>query len=229
MAEAGDLGAALVRAHSRSLWFTFLPLYAVSVTLALCTVGVNPYLPCALIFGLKPWFDCCLLFCLSRAVFGQPTRSLDLAQHLKVTRFRHLLAGLTWRRFSPWRAYLLPIDQLEDQRGKGRRMRRKQFLRGRRGAAFAMHVVYGYVESLLCIAVFSMAFWFVPGAELRDLWPWLRGAGSTGDAVLVTLGYAVVVGALEPFFVASGFAMYMNRRVELEAWDIEQDFRHAFP
>jgi hypothetical protein len=38
----------------------------------------------------------------------------------------------------------------------------------------------------------------------------------------------VVVGALEPFYVAAGFCMYLNRRVELEAWDIEQAFRDAF-
>ena len=33
---------------------------------------------------------------------------------------------------------------------------------------------------------------------------------------------------MEPFYVAAGFAMYLNRRVELEAWDIEQEFRRAF-
>jgi hypothetical protein len=33
---------------------------------------------------------------------------------------------------------------------------------------------------------------------------------------------------LEPFYVAAGFAMYLNRRVELEAWDIEQEFRRGF-
>ena len=40
--------------------------------------------------------------------------------------------------------------------------------------------------------------------------------------------YVLAVAFLEPFYVASGFGMYLNRRVELEAWDIEQDLRHAF-
>ena len=40
--------------------------------------------------------------------------------------------------------------------------------------------------------------------------------------------YAIVVGVLEPFYVGAGFAMYLNRRVELEAWDIEQEFRRGF-
>jgi hypothetical protein len=40
--------------------------------------------------------------------------------------------------------------------------------------------------------------------------------------------YVVAVLFLEPFYVAAGFAMYLNRRAELEAWDIEQEFRRAF-
>jgi hypothetical protein len=46
--------------------------------------------------------------------------------------------------------------------------------------------------------------------------------------VLVACAYAAVVGLLEPFYVGAGFAMYLNRRVELEAWDIEQEFRRDF-
>ena len=42
------------------------------------------------------------------------------------------------------------------------------------------------------------------------------------------VAYAIAVLFLEPFYVAAGFAMYLNRRAELEAWDIEQEFRRAF-
>jgi hypothetical protein len=45
----------------------------------------------------------------------------------------------------------------------------------------------------------------------------------------LTFAYFVVVLFLEPFYVAAGFAMYLNRRTQLEAWDIEQEFRRAFP
>jgi hypothetical protein len=53
------------------------------------------------------------------------------------------------------------------------------------------------------------------------------GTASFADFALQA-GYAAVVLFLEPFFVAAGFAMYLNRRAELEAWDIEQEFRRAF-
>ena len=45
---------------------------------------------------------------------------------------------------------------------------------------------------------------------------------------LATIAYAGIVLVVEPFYVGAGFAMYLNRRVELEAWDVEQEFRLAF-
>jgi len=47
-------------------------------------------------------------------------------------------------------------------------------------------------------------------------------------AIASAVAYAGAVLILEPFYVAAGFGMYLNRRAELEAWDIEQEFRRAF-
>ena len=44
----------------------------------------------------------------------------------------------------------------------------------------------------------------------------------------LAVAYALVIGFLDPFYVAAGFAMYLNRRAELEAWDVEQELRRAF-
>jgi hypothetical protein len=54
-----------------------------------------------------------------------------------------------------------------------------------------------------------------------------KGGSQVLDLV-VTLAYAITIAFVEPFYVASGFALYLNRRAELEAWDIEQEFRRAF-
>jgi hypothetical protein len=70
--------------------------------------------------------------------------------------------------------------------------------------------------------------WFAPEASRLDVTGWLTQSGSAIHEVLMFAGYAGVVLFVEPFFVAAGFAMYLNRRVELEAWDIEQEFRGAF-
>ena len=83
-----------------------------------------------------------------------------------------------------------------------------------------------HVEAAVTLAIFSLLFWFAPPEAGESLFNWL-----TTDEDSVWIGatsYALAVFIVEPFYVASGFAMYLNRRVELEAWDIEQDFRRAF-
>jgi len=228
MAEAADLGVALVRRHAASIWRTFLPMYVVVIALLLCTIELAYWLPGVLIFCLKPWFDRSLLFILSRAVFGQSTRWKDLWEHRAQVWGGQLLRTLLWRRLSPWRSYTQAIDQLEGQRGGARRKRRDQLLRGRRGAAAGMQLVFSNVEIALEFALLSILFWFAPEGSLSELWRWLIATESTLQSLSLAVVYAFAVGLVEPFFVAAGFAMYLNRRVELEAWDIEQEFRRAF-
>jgi hypothetical protein len=228
MAEASDLGAALVRRHARSVWGTFLPVYAVVVVLALCTVEIAGWLPSLVIFWLKPWLDRSLLFVLSRAVFGQDTRWADLWARRGQVWGGQWFRTLLWRRFSPWRSFTQAIDQLEGQRGSARRKRRAQLLHARRGTAGCMQLVFAHVEMALCFCLLSLLLWFAPEGDARDVMDWLVNSAGAGESLLAAAAYAVVVGVLEPFYVAAGFAMYLNRRVELEAWDIEQEFRHGF-
>ena len=56
----------------------------------------------------------------------------------------------------------------------------------------------------------------------------LTDQGSLHLQLISSIAYAIAVLFLEPFYVAAGFGMYLNRRAELEAWDIEQEFRRAF-
>ena len=44
-------------------------------------------------------------------------------------------------------------------------------------------------------------------------------------ALLLFLSWYVFVSLIAPFFVASGFSLYLNQRTLLEAWDIELIFR----
>jgi hypothetical protein len=228
MAEAADLGVLLVHQHARSLLRTWAPLYALVALLAMATIEISALLPGLLVFWLKPWLDRSLLFVLSRAVFGEATRFSDLWAQRRAIWGGDLLATLTLRRLSPWRSYTQPIGQLEGQRGKPRRQRRNQLLKGKRGAAAGMHMVFANVEAVLTLGVLALAIWFAPEGTHRDVLAWLLDSASVANEVVGNLAYVAVVGLLEPFYVAAGFVMYLNRRVELEAWDIEQEFRRAF-
>ncbi len=228
MAEAADLGALLVRAHARSIWQTCAPVFLLVMLLALATIEIAPWLPTVMIFWLKPWLDRSLLFVLSRAVFGQSTRFSDLWQQRGAVWWSQLAGTLTLRRLSPWRSFTQPIHQLEGQRGRSRRKRREQLLRAKRGAAVAMHFAFAQTEMALYLGIASVVVWFAPDGSHQHVLQWLFNSDAAGNKLLLALAYGTVVMVLEPFYVAAGFAMYLNRRVELEAWDIEQEFRRAF-
>jgi hypothetical protein len=119
------------------------------------------------------------------------------------------------------------VLQLEGQRGKARRERVARILGPHRGAALAMQTAFATVETSLLLGFCALLPWLTPADEqtpwlalLFEGGSWLSGVGPTC--------YVIAVAILEPFFVGAGFAMYLNRRVELEAWDIEQEFRLAF-
>jgi len=228
MAEAADLGVLLVRTHARSVWLTFAPVFGVVFLLALATIEISPWLPTLVIFWLKPWLDRSLLFVLSRAVFGQATRFADLWQARGPVWWGQWLSTLTVLRLSPWRSFTQPIHQLEGQHGKARRKRRDQLLRGKRPAAGGVQFAFSNAEWALYLGILAVAVWFAPEGSRRDVMSWLTKSPDVGNNLLFVTAYSAVVLLLEPFFVAAGFAMYLNRRVELEAWDIEQEFRRAF-
>lgn len=227
MGEAADLGVLLVQRRAGSLVRTWVPVCVAVLLLALATIDIAGWLPGLVIFWLKPWLDRTILFVLSRAVFGEATRFPDLLRHARGVWAGDLLRTLTVRRLSPWRSYTQAIGQLEGQAGKARRQRRDQIIKGKRGAAGAMHAVYAHVEIVLVTGLLALAVWFAPEGSHRSVLAWFSDGGSLANDLVLSLAYGVVVLVLEPFYVASGFAMYLNRRVELEAWDVEQEFRRA--
>ncbi|WP_048439488.1 hypothetical protein [Caenimonas sp. SL110] len=227
MAEAADLGAALVRTHARSVWRCYAVAMAMVLVLALATSELSPWAPTLVVFLAKPWLDRTLLFVLSRAVFGQETRPRDLWAQRKAV-LGSQLAMLPVQRLSPWRSYTQPALQLEGQQGKARRKRRDQLLAGRRGAAFWMQFAFSATEGALITGAYAALLWFAPEGTHAGVLSWLAATESFANVFVSVSIYAGVIFALEPFFVAAGFAMYLNRRVELEAWDVEQEFRRAF-
>ena len=134
-----------------------------------------------------------------------------------------LLLSLTTRRLSPWRSFTQSVYQLEGLRYLASSKRVQQIRRGRTTPATLMTSAFSVTETVLTAALVSLIFWFEPGradpnwtARLAEL------------QLPIACAYALVVLFLEPFYVAAGFAMYLNRRAQLEAWDIEQELRRAF-
>lgn len=226
--EAADLGVRLCQQHWRSLFACHAAVTLPTMALCIATCEIAGWLPLTLIFFAKPWLDRTSLFVLSRAAFGQQTRLADLWSAQGQVLWTQLLLSWTWRRLSPWRAFSQPVYQLEGLRFGQRRRRLKQLRGAYLGPALLTTSAFSIAETVLVAGLVSLTVWLAPSP--RETAVVLQGIGNFSEfsVLLMPCAYALVILFLEPFYVASGFGMYLNRRAELEAWDVEQELRHAF-
>jgi len=225
--EAADLGARLCHDSAGSVYLCYALVALPVLAAAVATVQIASWLPTLVIWLVKPWLDRAILFPLSRAAFGQPTRAVDLWREQRAAVWRHALLMWAVARLSPWRAVTQPVYQLEGLPIRVMALRARQVRQRNVGAGLMMTASFSLCEIALTLAALSLVFWFAPSGRTPGILELLFG--QTGAIALVLpVTYAAVVLFLEPFYVAAGFAMYLNRRADLEAWDIEQEFRRAF-
>jgi hypothetical protein len=228
MFEATDLGVRLVQASAGDLLRCVLPVYALLAAVALALHPLASWLPMLVIWWAKPWLDRSLLFVLARSMFRQRSRWADLRAAWRSVWWQGLLASLSTRRLSQWRSFTQPAVQLEGLSGGALGKRCAQLRQGHQGTALGVTWAFSMIETAFLIGLPSLLLWLVPGGASFAPFDWLSSDEGNGLAWLLSGCYVVVVGLVEPFFVGAGFAMYINRRVELEAWDVEQALRHAF-
>jgi hypothetical protein len=228
--EAADLGVRLCQSVARPVYLCYGLVAVPFMALALASFEIATWLPALVIWLGKPWLDRTILFVLARAAFGQRTTPANLWQAQRQLWWGQLLHTFTMRRLSPWRSFTQPVYQLEGVSPWRARKRVLQIRARKSGQAFLMTLAFGMAEFALLMGLVSLVFWFAPTGQAPDFSTFLTGEedASVFAELVSAIGYAVVVLFLEPFYVAAGFAMYLNRRAELEAWDIEQEFRRAF-
>ena len=226
--EAIDLGVRLCQRAAPSVYRCYFVVAIPVIALAFASIELVGWYAGMVIWWLKPWLDRTILFVLSRAAFGQETTVGDLWRAQWRVWWRPLLFTLTVRRLSPWRSLTEPVYLLEDGPAIGSGARIVQIRKRVVGSAFMMTQAFAATEIALWMAGLSLLIWFAPTGTAIDLWllfsdetPFWLGLASLASSALAVL-------VVEPFYVAAGFAMYLNRRAELEAWDIEQEFKRAF-
>ncbi len=229
--EAVELGTALVRRHAGAIWKPWLlltlPLFAL-LNLAGWWLD-NFWLPALLLWWLKPAFERIPLYVISRGAFGAEP---GIAQTLRAQwswGWRALLPHLTWRRLSPARSLLMPVDLLEGGDAATRSARRQALGSASYGHAALLTWVCWHFEKMLQLAGVALVFMFIPVDLLPDS---LRAAWAligTDTPVWASIGLNLLAwGAMTligPFYSGAGFGLYLNRRTRLEAWDVEIAFR----
>ena len=229
--EAMELGTALLRRHAGAVWRPWL-LATLPVLVALNAAAWmldRVWLAALLMWWLKPLFDRIPLYVLSRGVFGHtPSAAETLRAQWHFGR-DVLPAYLLWRRLSPARSLLMPVDLLEGSAAAHRRARRRVVGGPAYGQAALLTWTCWHFELALALGVVAAVFMAVPPELLPDslnsFWMLLRAGPPPWLELAFNAVAWLAVSVVGPFYVAAGFGLYLNRRTETEAWDVELAFR----
>lgn len=229
--EAMELGMSLVRRQARAAWGAWLlaslPVFALANALAWWHGDAFGWAWLAL-WWCKPLFERGVLYVLSHDIFGEPVsawRAITAQRHWGNSGFWGYLG---WRRFSPFRTVCLPVNLLEGADALVRAQRRRAVVSVVGGNAMMLVLTCLAFELVLMSGVSGSVFLFTPFEVLSDTWrvvselvrsspPWLKFG--------TNLAWWLAGGLIGPFYVGAGFGLYLNRRTQMEAWDVEISFR----
>ena len=224
--EAMDLGCAMLRRWWRPVITAWLALYIPTAAAAYLLTG-RFGTTLLVLWWLKPLLDRPVLHVLGGAVFGNvPTVWATLRA---LPRTPGLIASLTLYRFDFARSFNLPVWHLERLRGGEARARARVLHRRAREHAVYLTVTCALLEMAVMFSLFGLIDLLTPDLYERnhglaaifspapDAPAWLAGLHSAC--------YLAAVSIVEPLYVAAGFALYLNRRTQLEAWDLEVALR----
>ena len=232
--EAMDLGLTMLQRWGRQVYLPHV-LFAMPLMAAAIAAGwwfERAWVALLAIWWMKPAYDRVVLHVLSRAVFGELPTTRAVFGAAKEWLRTGLLTALLLRLWPDTsRSFTLPVRQLEGQSGRAGRERRAVL--GRRIGSYATWLTLTClaIEILVLTGSFGLITeLFLPakaseGAGLLEL---MFGNSEDTDTVFGfddAFAYAAAVLVLEPFYVAAGFGLYLNRRTLLEGWDIEVALR----
>lgn len=226
--EAADLGLELARAWAGAI----ARLWAVAyLGPAVAAVLLSPWpVPTALLaWWLRPCAERGLMEVLARRTFQRPHTVGDaLTTIVRLLRTPGpFVASLTWRRLSPIRTLWLAVWHLEGLRGRAARDRIAILAREGRGVALWCLTIGAIATVLLLVTVVVVLLALLPDATGTSLQAWLAGdAPMPLREARLWATLAIVADALcAPWITAAVFGLYVSRRTDLEAWDLEQVFR----
>lgn len=165
-----------------------------------------------------------IMLYLAKRMFGDDSFAIkDYKALVKKHRF-----GLVLNYNYPTQYLKMAVRLLENQTGKHFKQRIKALDRGTGGALFRASFLFSVLEIILFWGGFTLlsvlfsshinddgVFGWYNKLTVFPLWLF----------AVMCVWYIVVVGVLAVFRVAGGFSVYLCKRSQLEAWDIELEFR----
>jgi hypothetical protein len=224
--ESVDLGFTMVRSWWRPVFVPWLYVMLPLAILVNVLLWQHPWWALFVLWWLKPLYDRIPLHVLSRALFGATPSTRETLRALPGLFRFHVIKALTIHRFDPARSFNLPVWQLEHTSGKQRHQRLRVLHKTMHNSAVWLTVACLLFIVIVAIGLFALALLMVPESLAEEMWYQVTEDRSAWWLAPVSNGFLTAATLLiEPFYVAGGFALYLNRRSHLEGWDIELTFR----
>ncbi|MFC3116128.1 DUF4129 domain-containing protein [Cellvibrio fontiphilus] len=223
--EAVDLGLLMAKRWWLPMMKVWLLASAPFFALALFIPATYFWAAFLVLWWFKPLYERPLLHILSRAVFNELPSTHSSLQQFPRLALQQIFMSLTLRRFSPTRAMDLPVVQLEGLAGARRQARISLLHREDSAPAGWLSFIGLQLEIYLALGMISLLWSMIP-SEVEIEWANLFFNQQTAQLKYLQLAlWYLALGLTAPFYVACGFALYLNRRIKLEAWDIDIAFR----
>lgn len=225
--EAMELGSALARRHARAVWGSWLlasaPLFVIFNALGWWLDAFGwAWLA---MWWCKPLFERAPLYVLSRGIFGEPVSTLSALRAQRHWGNTGSWGYLGWRRFSVLRSLCLPVNLLEGNAPGQRGPRRRAVAAGAAGAATVLTVTCMAFEAVLVSGAIGAVFMFMPLDLMSESWRAAWDMIGKDTPAWARFGFNLACwlasALIGPFFVGAGFGLYLNRRTQMEAWDVE--------
>ena len=225
--EAMDLGLKFFQNNWRTLYPPLLYFILPVFLLLNILFSSHMWLVILVIWWLKPIYDRLILFVISRRLFSETPRTSQVLAALPGLLKKGLFWQLTFLRLSPHRSFTMPVWILEGLSGAPRRQRILVLNSRTSGYATWLHILCWQLELIILFSFYILVLMMLPQSfEMESISAffaqqetpyWLK--------FIVNLFYLLAMLIIEPFYVTAGFMLYVNRRNQLEAWDIEIQFR----
>lgn len=216
-----DLGCAMALEWWKPLmgfWFvTTFPLFLLACL-------ISPEYGLILIWLCKPLFERGLLYIFSRKVFGEEVTVKQAVSQWPRQLKNMWFSSITWKRLSPSRGFDLAVAQLEGLTGYSRSRRLLVLHKSTDNNSGWWLFICLHWEMFFLIGLLTLVNYIVPqGIDLN-----LVTILNAPDPLILWLYnfclYSVWL-VVAPIFIGGSFASYLNRRIILEGWDIELNFR----
>ncbi|MFC3121127.1 hypothetical protein [Agaribacter flavus] len=179
-----------------------------------------------LIFWLcKPIYERGQLYFLSHAVFASRPSFMHLLKALPSQIKPMCLSSLTIRRLAPSRSFDLAVLLLEKLTGEMRSKRLKVLHSSKDNNTAWWTICCIHWEFFIALAFLVTLNMLLPQEFSDTILFFNMDYASTTELIAQNLSMFVGAAIVAPFYVSGGFIAYLNRRVHLEAWDIELGFK----